>query len=148
MSLTSFLAFFSDFDPWHWQIKNKKLINKGTGRKYSYDASKQGYDLGNCIIIEERYIEDYLKNGADKWIFCEENNDSFKIKCTTSGSFLKANYDFTTVWTTSGNLSLLPKIQNHTHRIDLDKKSGHQRLALHEKEHSEGSKSPSFSTNK
>ena len=123
---------------WHWQIKNKKLINKGTKLEYLYDPSKKGYDLGNGMIIE----------ASDKWKFCRENNDSFKIKCTTSGSFLKANYDFTTVWTTSGNLSLLPKIRNHTHRIDLDKKSGHQRLALHEKEHSEGSKSPSFSTNK
>ena len=114
---------FSDLDAWqcwHWQIKNKKLINKGTGREYSYDASKKGYDLGNGMIIEERYIEDYLKNGPDKWKFCQENNDSFKIKCKTTGSFLKANNDLTTDWNTSGNLSLLPKIQKHTHRIDLN----------------------------
>ena len=77
-----------------------------------FDPLKKGYDLGNGIIIEERYIEDYLKNGADKWIFCQENNDSFKIKCSTTGRFLKASYDLTTDWTTSGNLSLLPKTQN------------------------------------
>ena len=118
-----FSWLFSGLDAWqcwHWQIKNKKLINKGTGREYSYDTSKKGYDLGNGMIIEERYIEDYLKNGPDKWKFCQENNDSFKIKCKTTGSFLKANNDLTTDWNTSGNLSLLPKIQNHTYRIDLN----------------------------
>ena len=116
-----FLIEFDLFsDAWYWQIKNKKLINKGTGREYSYDASKKGYDLGNGMIIEERYIEDYLKNGPDKWKFCQENNDSFKIKCKTTGSFLKANNDLTTDWNTSGNLSLLLKIKNHTYRIDLN----------------------------
>ena len=90
-----FSWLFSGLDAWqcwHWQIKDKKLINKGTGRKYSYDPSKKGYDLGNGMIIE----------ASDKWKFCRENNDSFKIKCTTTGSFLKANYDLTTDWTTSG----------------------------------------------
>ena len=129
-----FSWLFSDLDAWqcwHWQIENKKLINKGTGREYSYDTSNNGYDLGNGIIIEERYI-------VDKWKFCQENDDSFKIKCKTSGSFLKANYDVDVYCITSGNLSLLPKIQNQTHRIDLQ----------HERGHPEGSKSPSFSTNK
>ena len=118
LSLTSFLAFFSDFDSWHWQIKNKKLINKGTGREYSYDPSKKGYDLGNGMIIEERYIEDYQKN---EWIFCQEYDETFKIKCKNDGSFLKANYDVDADCTTSGNISLLPKIQNYTHRIHLNK---------------------------
>ena len=94
------------------------------------------------MIIEVRYIEDYLKNGPDKWKFCQDVcqklDDSFKIKCKTSGSFLKANYDVDVDCITSGNLSLLPKIQNQTHRIDLQ----------HERGHPEGSKSPSFSTNK
>ena len=130
-----FSWFFSGLDAWQWQIKNKKLINKGTGREYSYDTSKQGYDLGNDHIIEERYIDDYLKTAQDKWKFCQENNDSFKIKCKTTGSFLKANYDVDVDRTTSGNLSLLPKNLNPTHRIDLDIKPGHQRLVQHERKH-------------
>ena len=73
------------------EIKDKKLINKGTGREYSYDTSKQGYDLGS-FIIEERYIEDYLNTAQDKWIFCQEDNETFKIKCTTSGSFLRDEF--------------------------------------------------------
>ena len=124
-------------DAWYWQIKNKKLINKGTGLEYLYDPSKKGYDLGNGMIIE----------ASDKWKFCREKNESFKIKCTTSGSFLKANYNYDADCINSGNLSLLQKNRNHTHRIDLNKKSGHQRLAQHERGHPEGSKSPSFSTN-
>ena len=131
-----FLIEFDLFsDAWYWQIKNKKLINKGTGRKYSYDPSKKGYDLGNGMIIEERYIEDYQKNGPNKWRFCQEDDETFKIKCKTTSSFLKANNNLTADWTTSvsGNLSLLQRIKNHTHRIDLDKKSGHQRLVQHER---------------
>ena len=73
------------------EIKDKKLINKGTGGEYSYDTSKQGYNLGS-FFIEKRYIEDYLNTAQDKWIFCQEDNETFKIKCTTSGSFLRDEF--------------------------------------------------------
>ena len=146
-----FSWLFSDPDAscaWHWQIENKKLINKGTGREYLYDTSKKGYDLGNDMIIEETYIENCQKTAKDKWELCQEDDETFKIKCKNDGSFIKANYDYDADCITSGNLSLLQRIKNHTNIIDLDKKSGHQRLALHEKGYSEGSISPSFSTNK
>ena len=86
--------FFSDLDSLDldaWQIKDERLINKGTGREYSYDTSKQGYDLDG-MIIEERYIEDYLNTAQDKWKFCQEDNETFKIKCRTSGSFLRDEF--------------------------------------------------------
>ena len=99
-----FLIEFDLFsDAWYWQIKNKKLINKGTGREYSYDASKKGYDLGNGMIIEERYIEGYLKTAQYEWIFCQEDDETFKIRCRTSGRFLRANYNFDADCIISGN---------------------------------------------
>ena len=105
-----FSWLFSGLDAWqcwHWQIKNKKLINKGTGREYSYDPSKKGYDLGNGIIIEERYIEDYQKNGPDKWEFCHEDDETFKIKYTSSSSFLRAKSDNGENHIIKGNFSFL-----------------------------------------
>ena len=42
------------------------------------------------MIIEERYIEDYLKTAQDQWKFCQEDDETFKIKCSKSGSFLRA----------------------------------------------------------
>ena len=95
-----FILFASEFDLFSslfaglhaWQIKGNKLKNKGTGLEYSYDASKQGYCLGDTII-EERYIEAYLQTAQDP--FCQEDHETFKIKCSTSGSFLRAksHYD-------------------------------------------------------
>ena len=84
----------SDSDLHVWQVKDKKLTNKGTGREYSNDTSKQGYDLGG-VIIEKRYIEDYLNTAQDQWKFFQEDDETFKIKCSTSGSFLRAksHYD-------------------------------------------------------
>ena len=72
-----------------------------------YDTSKKGYDLGNGIIIEERYIEDYQKNGPDKWEFCHEEDETFKIKCTSSGSFLRAKSDNDENHIIKGNFSFL-----------------------------------------
>ena len=67
------------------------MINKGTGQEYSYDASKQGYDLDG-EIIEERYIKDYLETAQHKWRFYQKDAETFKIKCLTRGSFLRAEY--------------------------------------------------------
>ena len=92
-------------DAWHWQIKNKKLINKGTGREYLFDPLKKGYDLGNDMIIEETYIENCLKTAQDKWELCQEDDETFKIKCKTSGSFLKANYNYDADCTISATLN-------------------------------------------
>ena len=77
-----------------WKIKDRKLINNGTGREYLYDTSKQGYDLDG-VIIEERYIKDYLKTSQNKWKFCQEDDKTFKIKCSTTGNILRAksHYD-------------------------------------------------------
>ena len=89
-----------------WQIRDKKVINIGTGQEYSYDTSKQGYNLDG-VIIEERYIEDYQKDGPDKWEFCQEDNETFKIKCTSSGSFLRAKSDNGENHIIKGNFSFL-----------------------------------------
>ena len=79
----------SDLDLQVWQIKDKKLINKGTGREYLYDTSKQGYDLDG-VIIEEKCILDYLKIAQNKWKFCQEDDETFRIKCSTTGKILRA----------------------------------------------------------
>ena len=92
-------------DAWHWQMKNKKLINKGTGREFLCDPLKKGYDLGNDMIIEETYIENCQKTAQDKWELCQEDDETFKIKCKTSGSFLKANYDYDADCTISATLN-------------------------------------------
>ena len=90
----------SDSDLHFWQIRDKKLINKGTGREYSCDTSKQGYNLDG-VIIEERYIADYLK------VFCHEDDETFKIRCTSSGSFLRAKSDNDQNHIIRGNFSFL-----------------------------------------
>ena len=78
-----------------WKQIPKKLNEHASVISRILRYSKKGYDLDNGMIIEERYIEDYQrKNGQDKWKFCQENNDSFTIKCKTTGSFLKAIYDY------------------------------------------------------
>ena len=110
MKYCTISQLFSDLQV--WQIKEKKLINKGTGQEYSHDTSKQGYDLGGVIV-------NYLKTAQDKWKFCQEDDETFKIKCTISGSFLRANSQHDAGINISGNLSLLPKIQNHT-QSELD----------------------------
>ena len=89
-----------------WQIRDKKLINKGTGQEYSYDTSKQGYNLDG-VIIEERYIADYLNTAKDQWKFCHEDDETFKIKCTSSGSFLRAKSDNGENHIIKGNFSFL-----------------------------------------
>ena len=78
----------SDLDLQVWKIKDKKLINKGTGGEYLYDTSKQTYDLDG-VIIEEKCIMDYLKI-AQKWKFCQEDDETFRIKCSTTGNILRA----------------------------------------------------------
>ena len=85
--LNFFLNFFTDLNV--WQIKDNKLINKGTGLEYSYDTSKQGYDLDG-MIIKEIYIKDYLKTAQHKWRLHQEDDETFKIQCKTNGSFLRA----------------------------------------------------------
>ena len=90
-----------------WQIRDKKLINKGTGREYSYDTSKQGYNLDGEYLIEERYIADYLNTAKDQWKFCHEDDETFKIKCTSSGSFLRAKSDNDGNRIIKGNFSFL-----------------------------------------
>ena len=101
-----FYLNISDSDLHFWQIKDEKLINKGTGREYSYDSSKQGYDLDG-VIIEKRYIEDYLNTAQDNWKFCQEDNETFKIKCSTSGDFLRAKSHYDKNEIILGKLSLL-----------------------------------------
>ena len=96
----------SDSDLHVWQVKDKKLTNKGTGREYSNDTSKQGYDLGG-VIIEERYIEDYLNTAQDKWKFCQEDDEIFKIQCSSGGSFLRAKSHHDKNQIILGKLSLL-----------------------------------------
>ena len=98
----------SDSDLHVWQIRDKKLINKGTGREYSYDTSKQGYNLDG-VIIEDRYIEDYLNTSKDQWKFCHEEDETFRIKCTSSGSFLRAKSDNDQNHIIKGNFSFLLK---------------------------------------
>ena len=100
-----FYLTISDSD-YVWQIRDKKLINKGTGREYSYDTSKQGYNLDG-VIIEERYIADYLNTSKDQWKFCHEDDETFKIKCTSSGSFLRAKSDNDKNHIIKGNFSFL-----------------------------------------
>ena len=107
---TFYLLDFSDLHV--WQIKNKKLINKGTSREYSYDASKHGYNLDG-VIIEERYIENYpkqIETAEDKWKFCQEDDETFRIKCTTSDSFLRAKSHYDPNRIIKGDSLLLPKI--------------------------------------
>ena len=100
-----FYLTISDSD-YVWQIRDKKLINKGTGREYSCDTSKQGYNLDG-VIIEERYIVDYLNTAHDQWKFCHEEDETFKIKCTSSGSFLRAKSDNDENHIIKGNFSFL-----------------------------------------
>ena len=103
-----FYLTISDSDLHVWQIRDKKLINKGTGQEYSYDTSKQGYDLDG-VIIEERYIAEYLNTSKDQWKFCHEDDETFKIKCTSSGNFLRAKSDNGENHIIKGNFSFLLK---------------------------------------
>ena len=72
------------------------MVNKSTGQEYQYERSVKGYK-SNGMIIEERYVFEYPNNietTQDKWKICPEGEDSFRIRCASSGCFLRAKSQY------------------------------------------------------
>ena len=69
-------------------------MNKGTDEEYQHNPLINGYQLNDKIFIEERHILEYPNNvetAQDMWKICPEEDDgTFKIRCASSGRFLRA----------------------------------------------------------
>ena len=108
-----------------WQIDDEKLVNKGTGQEYQRDPLINAYQLNDKIFIEERHILEYPNNvetAQDKWKICpEEDGTTFKIRCASSGRFLRATskYEKPNAHIILGNFLILV-VQIFSFEIELE----------------------------